>query len=180
VKDLTAQQRMDRVWDAVVNQLEVDPEFDHDGAVKLADWAKAFISRGMQYDRDLVLARRREFWWSRITSVLLGFAAVVAVAVGIGAAIYFPVKEGANDYGGTDPGSVPAGAYFYIQQWYGLNDLPPGLQQVSETHGFYQGQKAWLTRWRSRDGRQVCAYVWGHSSTNGAPHNTYGKVVACP
>lgn len=167
---------VDVVWDAVVNQLEVDADYGHEGAVRIADEAKQLMLAGSAENR----AYERHKRWVDARAWLTGILVAAALCAGVAAAVYVPVRERANDYAHTDPGSVEAGAYWYIQQWYGLNDLPFGLVEQAQAHSAVDGHTAWLTRWRSRDGRQVCAYVWGRSSTTGAPHGTYGKVAACP
>lgn len=167
---------VDVVWDAVVNQLDLDPAYDHDGAVRLADQARELMLRGAQFDR----AKRRDRMWHGVRSVALVAAIAAVVASGIAVPILVGMKVRSNDYAHTDPGSVIDGAYFRIHQWYGDNDLPQMLASVSMTHSSVDGHPAWLTRWQTGSGKQVCAYVWGRSSTDGGPHGTFGRVAACP
>lgn len=165
----------DVVWDAVVNQLELDPAYDHDGAVWLADHAKQLMQRGAQFDR----AKRR----AAIFRTLRVWAVSATIFFVIGMAIFLPIhfvmQVRDNDYAHVDPGSVLDGAYFRIHEWYGENDLPEMLASQSMTHSTVDGHTAWLTRWQTGSGKQVCAYVWGRSSTDG-PHGTYGMVATCP
>jgi hypothetical protein len=170
----------DVVWEAVVNQLELDPAYDHDGAVRLADHARALMQRGAQFDK----AKRRDQVWGEVWAwawrSALWIMVVAVLAAAIGTPILIGMKVRSNDYAHTDPGSVGDGAYYRIHEWYGQNDLPQGLSLRSMTHSDVDGHPAWLTRWQAASGKQVCAYVWGRSSPDHSPHQTYGKVASCP
>lgn len=175
------QEKVEQVtWDTLVDSLSMNPDFDRDGAVRFADQVKELVHEGRLSKRDEL----RAAMWGRIrhtASVVAAISLTIAVVGGgIGTGVWYMFHVHANDYAHTDPASVRDGAFFYIHSWYGENDLPAALVEQTQTHGQVDGHNAWLTRWVSRDGKKVCAYVWGKGATTGSPHGTFGKVVACP
>lgn len=174
MKQLSPRALQDVVWRAVADQLELDPDYDRDGAVKVADYAKNLMKWG--WDAQQARARRRV---AHTVGVVAAWLATIAVVFGgIGFGVYEAFHVRANDYAHTDPSSVADGGYYFLRRWYGQNDLPDTVTLRSKSHSQVDGHAAWLTRWDA-GGKQVCAFVWGRSNP-GTPHETYGKVVDCP
>jgi hypothetical protein len=164
-------------WNALFQAREV--EAGAEVAERDADRLRDLVKLGLDYERD----RRRYYLWTgiwRTTRIVLLYALAVAIlGAGIGNAIYWPMKERANDYAHTDPGSVGDGALFAMQRFYGQNDMPKQPTMVSKSHDFFLGHPAWLTRWEAYKHKPVCIYVWGRNNV-ATPHSTYASVARCP
>lgn len=166
------------VWDAVNTAVRLNGA-DEDEAVAEADrvigWMKAGIE-AQKVDRRLVQRAARRVAWKRVRGAVGWLGAVLAVAFALGNIPYWIVKTHENDYGGTDPNSVPAGADYAIRAWYGQNDLPSNLTVLSQTHSKLYGKPAWLVRYSESGGGRLCVFVWGNGSRDGAPHGTYTQI----
>lgn len=164
------------VWDAVNNALTLNGATP-DEACSEADHVIAWMKAGQREQSAVRRAARRQeraAGWAKARVRLTWAAVILAVMFGVLNVPYWIVRSHANDYGGTDPGSVADGAAYAVRAWYGQNDLPSNLQLVSQTHSTLYGRKAWLVRYTG-SGKPVCVYVWGNGNLD-TPHGTYSQV----
>lgn len=170
----------DVVWDAVVSQLEMNPDYDHDGAVALADRARTLMERGAKYDEAERRAARRAARVERAKDI--GQWAGVAVAALAVVAVNFwwihaVASHNNRDYAGYGPKKAPVHASYAIQAWYGQNDLPPNLQLKGEQRSHIFGQDAWKVDYRAQNGLRVCAWVWLGRATPDARTTDLSRVA---
>jgi len=167
----------DRVWTAVVDTLSVDASYDRDGAVRVADEVSNAIAEQAHYQRYFDQEARRRSAFRKNAALVAAWTSAAALVVtgtvlGI---VRIDNSIHGDDYAYLDSHKVQKRAYDAIHFWYGEDNMPKDLALLSKERSQIDGHTAWYTRWRARNGRKVCAFVWGLD--NGDP--AVGRVVKC-
>lgn len=160
MKGTIEKSRRAKIWNAIHDGLELEPDYGADGATKEADEILRLAERGLAWEK---FDRRKAAWnyWRSFLAHISGYAlAVIVLSVGFASAIYFPLKVHANDYASIDPGSVADDSKTAITNWYGHDNLPNLTRMLSKEHSNFAGKKAWKAVFSTRGNRIVCAYVW--------------------
>src|ERR1043166_1997338 len=152
-----------KLWNAIVDTLSLDPSLDRDGAVKLADEVADALANQKAYREYLDHERRAQRKQQRKNHLAAFWTIVTALIVASGGfgIVRFDQHIHGDDYAQLDSHKVQWRAYDVIHNWYGENDLPAGMVMLSKQKVKIDDGDAWYTRWRDRNGRKVCAYVWG-------------------
>jgi len=149
-----------RVWDAIVDTLSLDSNYDHDGAVRVADEVKTVMKfngiAAMQMLKDKRRERRVE-----LAKNIAGWTTVVLVVLGIAAGIFslFKYAHHTKHFAHIKRSEAPTLASNAIFDYYGQNDLPPNLKLISAQHSALFGRPTWKVLYRN-DKTQACVYLW--------------------
>jgi hypothetical protein len=157
-----------RVWDAIVDQLSIDPDYDRNGAVKVADQVKQALQVDAKYELERIREDRRRRWGTFFRNCgwwILGIvlAAGLILGIGVGCEKY---QHRAKHYARYPKHDVALVASNAVQSYYGLNDRPANMHIIREQKSAYIGIPAWKVTFESAT-KTICAYVWKDKDVEG-------------
>lgn len=151
----------DRVWDAIVDGLSVDGDFDHDGAVKVADQVKRELTANAEWNLERMRKAKSDNRSRTLKTVggwVLAILVLAAITVGILAIVKY--AHHAKHFAHYKRSAVPTAASDAIYAYYGQNDLPSNLSLVYARKDSLFGRPAWKVLYKNPNNKVVCVYLW--------------------